>query len=64
MNIEHATEQRREDKRKRADVRRRYGEMDKRYGEIGISAVAGALKHHPSEKPRKKDREIVPQDCD
>jgi hypothetical protein len=57
MNVEHGTEQRRDEKRKRAD-------LDKRYGEIGISAVKGALKHHPCEKPRKKDREIVPQDCD
>jgi hypothetical protein len=56
MNVEKATEQR-EEKRKRA-------ELDKRYGEIGISAVAGALKHQPCEKPRKKDREIVPHDCD
>jgi hypothetical protein len=57
MNVEHGIEQRREDKRRR-------GDLDKRYGEIGISAVKGALKHHPREKPRKKDREIVPQDCD
>lgn len=64
MNLEHATEQKREDKRKRADLDKRYGDMGKRYGEIGISAVAGALKHHPGEKPRKKDREIVPNDCD
>ncbi len=46
------------------DERRRRGDLDKRYGEIGISAVAAALKHQPCEKPRKKDREIVPQDCD
>ncbi len=57
MNVEHGTEQRRDDKRKRAD-------LHKRYGEIGISAVKGALKHQACEKPRKKDREIVPQDCD
>ena len=46
-----------DDKRKRAD-------LDKRYGKIGISAVAGALKHQPCKKPQKKDREIVPEDCD
>jgi hypothetical protein len=26
--------------------------------------VAGALKHQPCEKPRPKDRDIVPEDCD
>lgn len=57
MNVEKGTEQGREEKRRRA-------ELDKRYGEIGISAVAGALKHHPCDQPRKKDREIVPDDCD
>jgi len=48
-----------DEKRKRAD-------LDKRYGKIGISAVAGALKHkhEPGKKPRQKDREIVPEDCD
>jgi hypothetical protein len=56
MNVEKATEQR--------DENRKRAELDKRYGEIGISAVAGALKHQPCEKPRKKDREIVPHDCD
>ncbi len=56
MNVEKAAEWR-DDKRKRA-------ELDKRYGEIGISAVAGALKHQPCDKPGKKDREIVPHDCD
>ena len=48
----------------RADERRKRGELDQRYGKIGISAVAGALKHQPCEKPKQKDREIVPQDCD
>jgi hypothetical protein len=57
MNAQKPAEQTREDKRKP-------GELDKRYGKIGISAVAGAVKHRPCEKPRKKDREIVPQDCD
>jgi hypothetical protein len=57
MNVEKGTDQRRDETRKRA-------ELDKRYGEIGISAVAGALKHQPCEKPRKRDREIVPNDCD
>jgi hypothetical protein len=57
MNVEKGTDRRRDETRKRA-------ELDKRYGEIGISAVAGALKHQPCEKPRKKDREIVPDDCD
>jgi hypothetical protein len=47
----------REDEHKKAD-------LDCRYGEIGISAVAGALKHQPCEKPKVKDREIVPHDCD
>lgn len=46
------------------DERRKRPDLDKRYGKIGISAVAGALKHHPCEKPREKDREIEPQDCD
>ena len=57
MNVEKGTDQRRDETRRRA-------ELDKRYGEIGISAVAGALKHQPCEKPRKRDREIVPNDCD
>lgn len=57
MDVEKVTEQRRDDKRKRPD-------LDKRYGEIGISAVAGALKHHPCDEPRKRDRQIVPDDCD
>jgi hypothetical protein len=47
----------REDTRKRAD-------LERRYGKIGISAVAGALKHQPCEKQRVKDREIQPEDCD
>lgn len=55
--VEKGTEQKRDERRKRA-------ELDKRYGKIGISAVAGALKHHPCETPKRKDREIVPQDCD
>ncbi len=46
------------------DDRRKRGELDKRYGQIGISAVAAAVKHRPCEKPKQKDREIVPQDCD
>jgi hypothetical protein len=46
------------------EERGKRGELDKRYGEIGISAVAGALKHQPCDKPKQKDREIVPQDCD
>jgi hypothetical protein len=60
MIVQKGKEQEREDKRKRAD-------LDKRYGKIGISAVAGAVKHHrPSEKqkPAKKDRVILPQDSD
>jgi hypothetical protein len=55
MNVDKSEQ--RDDKRKRA-------ELDQRYGEIGISAVAGALKHQACETPRKKDREIVPHDCD
>jgi len=50
-------EQEREESDNRAD-------LDARYGKIGISAVAGALKHQPCEKPRPKDREIVPQGSD
>jgi hypothetical protein len=57
MNIQTGTEQRKDEQRPRA-------ELDGRYGDIGISAVAGALKHQPCEKPGKKDREIVPNDCD
>jgi hypothetical protein len=57
MNIQNGTEQRKDEQRPRA-------ELDGRYGDIGISAVAGALKHQPCEKPGKKDREIVPNDCD
>jgi hypothetical protein len=55
--VQKGTEQVRDERRKRS-------ELDKRYGEIGISAVAGALKHQPCETPKRKDREIVPQDCD
>lgn len=57
MNIQNGTEQGKNEQRTRA-------ELDKRYGDIGISAVAGALKHQACEKPGKKDREIVPIDCD
>ena len=57
MTAQKRQEDVREDTAKRAD-------LDKRYGKIGISAVAGALKHQPCEKPRRKDREIVPEDCD
>jgi hypothetical protein len=57
MDAQKAKEQSRDEKRKRAD-------LDRRYGKIGISAVAGALKHQPCKKPRQKDREIVPEDCD
>jgi hypothetical protein len=57
MNAAKGRQDAREDKTKRAD-------LDKRYGKIGISAVAGALKHQPCEKPRPKDRDIVPEDCD
>jgi len=57
MEAQKAKQPNPDDKRKRAD-------LDKRYGKIGISAVAGALKHQPGKKPREKDREIVPEDCD
>lgn len=57
MQVENGTERRKDEWRQRA-------ELDKRYGDIGISAVAGALKHQPCEKPGPKDREIVPNDCD
>jgi hypothetical protein len=50
--------------RQAQEDKRPKGELDKRYGEIGISAVAGAVKHRPCEKPRTKDRKIEPQDCD
>jgi hypothetical protein len=46
------------------EEKRQKGELDKRYGEIGISAVAGAVKHRPCGKPQTKDRTIEPQDCD
>jgi hypothetical protein len=57
MNAAKGRQDAREDTTTRAD-------LDKRYGKIGISAVAGALKHQPCEKPRPKDRDIVPEDCD
>lgn len=59
-----SAQKRPEPQRPPREDKRQTGELDKRYGKIGISAVAGAMKHRPGEKPRQKDREIVPQDSD
>lgn len=39
------------------------GQLNERYGKIGISAVAGAVRHKPERKPTEAKR-FVPHDSD
>jgi hypothetical protein len=39
------------------------GQLNERYGKIGISAVAGAVRHKPEPKPAEAKR-FVPHDSD
>ncbi|RDV02275.1 hypothetical protein [Undibacter mobilis] len=38
-------------------------QLNERYGKIGISAVAGAVRHKPERKPVEAKR-FLPNDCD
>ena len=61
MNAKMATERNQDSRRQ--DSERRQTELDKRYGEIGISAVAAALRQCEHKRDRGEPRH-VPYDRD
>jgi hypothetical protein len=58
MKATKKSEQRQDCQSKRAPEQ---NDLDERYGEIGISAVAAAVRHQPKRRSEKPARRLAPQ---